>query len=114
MSDAAELALDRAGRRVLARLQALEVRLEAGDDSAWEDYLTTIQALLVITRERRPGQLLTTKELAQRLGVNERTVRRHRQLGALTPALARGRVIRWAADSVPGGTTLGTTRPWAA
>ncbi len=51
------------------------------------------------------GTGLTTKELAQRLGANERTVRRHQRAGV--PVLAQGRVIRGASDSVPRGTASG-------
>jgi len=107
MNDAVDLTLDRASRRVVARLEALEDRLEAGDD-VWAAYLATVQTLVVLARDRQPGRLLTTRELAERLSVDERTVRRHRKAGALIPALARGRVIRWAADSVPRGTPSGT------
>jgi len=108
MNDAMDLTLDRANRRVLARLQALEDRLGTGDDDVWAAYLTTVQTLVLLARNRQPGKLLTTRELAERLNVDERTVRRHHKAGALTPALARGRVIRWAADSVPRGTAPGT------
>jgi hypothetical protein len=102
------LALERAERRLLSRLRELEARLDGTSDDAWHDYLATVQVLVLLARERVPGRLLTTRELATQLGVNERTIRRQRKAGALTPALARGRVIRWATDSVPRGTATGT------
>jgi len=109
MNDPLALTLDRARRRVLARLHELEAGLDAGEVSAWPAYLATLEALMVLAHDRQqPGRLLTTRELADRLGVSSKTIQRHRKTGTLTPALARGRVIRWAADSVSRGTAPGT------
>jgi hypothetical protein len=85
----------------------------------WTAYLAAIVALAHLARDRaasdRQNQsLMTTAELARRLNVSSRTVLRARKAGALTPVLARGRVIRWAADSMPRGTGLGTARASAA
>ena len=117
--DAAALTIERAERRVLARVQALEAQLDATDgDGLWTAYIEAVQALVVLVRDRQkqePVRLLTTKELAQRMGVNERTIRRQRQAGILSPTFigdrrsTRGRcLIRWNADAVLRGTVPGT------
>jgi helix-turn-helix protein len=113
-TDAIALTLQRAERRLVAEIQRLEVQLEAhGEDGLWTAYLAAIVALAQLARLRAPADredepLMTTAELARRLNVSSGTVSRARKAGELTPVLARGRVIRWAADSVPRGTAKGT------
>jgi hypothetical protein len=114
------LTLERAEQRLVAEIQRLEARLDAsGGDGLWTAYLVAVLALAQLARHRAQADheseaLMTTAELAQRLNVSPKTVLRARKAGVLTPALARGRVIRWAADSVPCGTTNGTAASKAA
>src|SRR5262245_19693616 len=100
------LTLARAEQRLVAELQPLETRLDAsGGDGLWTAYLEAVLVLAQLARHRAQADhesesLMTTAELARRLNVSSKTVLRARKAGVLTPALARGRVIRWAADSV--------------
>src|SRR5262249_51847734 len=83
--------------RALERLLALEQRLD--DDSAWSGYLEAARTLALLTAARAAdAPLLTTRELAERLGCDERTVRRHRRAGLLRPAVEAGRLVRWRPD----------------
>ena len=52
------------------------------------------------TLQEKIATLLTTGELATRLQVSPRTIRRRRKAGELTPALQLGkRVLRWRPDT---------------
>lgn len=96
----AALTLADAERRLVARCLTLAERLDAGEESAWPEYTTTVAALTALTpAERRP--LETTKELAARLNVTPRTARKLSKDGKLHQAEAvrlgkRGTAaIRW-------------------
>jgi len=90
------LALQRAESRLAARLEQLEPVL-TDDAGAWQEYRETAVALATLaTSAAQRGDLLSTSELASRLGVSPRTVRRRKKSGDLTPALQLGkRVLRW-------------------
>ena len=93
------LAIQRAQARLLERLQELEEAIVSGRVEAWPEYRDTAVALskLAATAERR-ADFLTTAELAARLNVSTRTVRRRKKDGTLSPALQLGeRVQRWRA-----------------
>jgi helix-turn-helix protein len=95
--------LEHAARRLCERLAMLEARLT--DDAAWDEYRETAAALAAIlptlAPERR-GWLLTTAELAERLGVSPKTVLRRKASGELKPAVVMGRrgraALRWRGD----------------
>jgi hypothetical protein len=96
------LALARAERRLLARLEELDARLDADDATAWPEYRETAATLATIARQaRESGALLTTGELADKLGVSSKTILRRAKRGELKPALraaARGSgALRWRA-----------------
>jgi excisionase family DNA binding protein len=75
------LALAEAERRLLARCQELGQRLDAGED-CWADYIATISGInALVPAERRP--LPTTKEMAERLNVTPKTIRRWGRAGKL-------------------------------
>jgi excisionase family DNA binding protein len=100
----ARLALERAQLRLVGRLDKLEECLAAGDEAAWASYCEVVAALaVVVTAQTAPGasgQLLTTRQLAERLQLSPRTVRRKVKAGELTPVRlgARGRgAVRWSA-----------------
>lgn len=81
-----------------ARLEQLEGRLREGDESTWPAVLVTISALCSALGQLTPGargELLTTREMATRLGISEKTLLKHKRKGAVRPALQRGKLIRW-------------------
>jgi excisionase family DNA binding protein len=90
----------RAAGRLVARLQSLEERLDAGED-VWTVYAETVRTLAAVAPLTTPearGALLTTKQLAERLQVSTRTVRRRAKSGELQPVRMgeRGRAaLRW-------------------
>lgn len=44
------------------------------------------------------GELLTTAQMAERLGIAPKTLLKHKAAGAVKPALQRGKLIRWKGD----------------
>jgi hypothetical protein len=92
------LSLTRATSRLLARLAVLEAQLDAGDASGWPAYLTTLDVLLRLAPATAPGaggELLTTKEMAERLGLAPKTLLKHAKTGAIRPEVRRGKLVRW-------------------
>ena len=102
--------LKAACERLAARLDTLGAQLEAGDDGVWPVYLATANTLAALLPNLTPGsrgELLSTREMAERLGISSRTLLKRRKAGAIRPALvlgSRGRAaIRWRADDTPNG-----------
>jgi hypothetical protein len=96
--------LDRSVRRVAARLSELEARVATGEESAWPAFLEAAKALALLLPAQAPerhGSLLTTAEMAARLGITPKTLLRHKTKGTLRPALQRGKLIRWRGDEAP-------------
>src|SRR5438445_10246424 len=98
--------LSRALPLLEARLVELEDHLQ-GDAGAWPEYLATLNTMATVLAQLRPeagGALLTTKQMAERLGVQPKTVLAMRKRGQLRPAREigkRGRAaIRWRGDEV--------------
>jgi hypothetical protein len=95
----AQLALRRAEARLLDRLAVLERSLAADEGTGWPDYLDTVRALAALAPLLVPGadgRLLTSRELAERLGLSTRTLRRHREARKLD-AIQLGERGRWVA-----------------
>lgn len=93
--------LERAAALLARRITDLEGRVQQGDESAWAEYRETVSALARVLDHVAPGrrgELLTTAEMARRLGVAPKTLLRHKKAGALRPALQRGKLIRWRGD----------------
>jgi hypothetical protein len=94
-------ALHRARPLLEVRLAALEAKVRAGDESAWPSYLETLQTAALLHAQASPGSggaLITTAELATRLGVAAKTILRRRARGELKAVVAgkRGRgALRW-------------------
>lgn len=111
MSPTSPLAiLERTARVLLARCEVLTAQAEAGDAVALAELVTvagTVSALLPQLEPEARGALLTTRELAERLGVQPKTVLRRRARGELRPALASGRLIRWRASDALSGNGSG-------
>jgi hypothetical protein len=98
-----QLAITRAEARLVERLDQLEAKLAAGDESAWCSYCEAAAALAAIAPTTVPGasgELLTTKQMAQRLGIAPKTLLRRAKAGQAEPIRfgERGRAaLRWAA-----------------
>ena len=97
----ADLLSARLVRVLSSRLEALESRLHEGEDAAWDSYLATVSTLIAVMAQLEPGargELLTTAQMAERLGIAPKTLLKHKAAGAVKPALQRGRLIRWKGD----------------
>jgi excisionase family DNA binding protein len=95
--------LHRASLRLQGRIEEIERRIQDGDAQAWSDYAEAVSALASVMGamdQREPTKLLTTKEMAEQMGMSEKTLLRHHRRGVLKPAVRIGRLIRWK----PGGT----------
>ena len=98
MSLAAFVALGKAEPFLIKRLGQLQERLQADDEGAWGDFLAVVQALVALTQATQPengAPMLTTQEMASRLGVASKTLLRHKKNGKIQPALAKGKPLRW-------------------
>jgi excisionase family DNA binding protein len=101
----AQLALRRAEVQLTARLEKLEARLRDDDAAAWGAYCAAAAALAALAPVLVPGadgRLLTTREMADRLGVSTRTLLRQRKSGKMAALQLgdRGRAaLRWAGRS---------------
>jgi hypothetical protein len=85
------------------RLAALEAELHGDDEPRWQEYIATVHALVAILPSLAPehgGALLTTAEMAGRLGISAKTLLRQKSTGGIRPALQRGKLIRWRGDEV--------------
>ena len=75
------LALLGAEPRIIERMSKLAVQLDAGDPAGWIEYSALATALAALAPALRPEEIaavLTQKELAERLGVSTRTIRRRK------------------------------------
>jgi hypothetical protein len=89
--------LARGVARLQARLLDLERRLDAGED-VWADYRATLTALAELRAKVAPGgagELVSTREMAERLGIKPKTLLKRKDKGELKPAFQAGRLIRW-------------------
>ena len=104
------VALRHATTVVLDRLEALQKRVLSGDEDAWSPFLDaarTLATLADVTTPGRHGELLTTKQMAEKLGITTSTLlkrMKRKDDRKVTPALrlgTRGRAaIRWRGDEV--------------
>jgi hypothetical protein len=94
--------LEGAACRLAERLLHLEQTLDT-DDAAWGEYIATASALADTFAQIEPGrggELLTTAEMAGRLGITPKTLLRHKATGSVKPAVQRGKLIRWRGDEI--------------
>ena len=96
----APLLLARALQLLTARVAGLEERVRAGDESAWSPYLDAIRALAQLDKPER-GAMLSTADMAARLGVRPKSLLRRVQRGDVRPAVRSGKLIRWRGDEIP-------------
>jgi hypothetical protein len=106
VSLAARVALAKGEALLLRRLEALQARLEAGDDAAWDEYRDVLRTLAAVAQAATPGaaaECLTTKQMAERLNVSVKTLLRHKAAGKIRPAVEAGgrakgkggKLLRW-------------------
>lgn len=110
----AVLLLQRSAATLLDRLEDLERRLPGDDEATWIAYLETAKALAVILPTLTPGrngELLSTREMAERIGISPKTLLRRKANGTIRPALVMGKrgraAIRWRGDELVGGKRKG-------
>lgn len=95
------LRLERAAQRLGERLAALEARLDDAPES-WAEYREVASALALILPQLAPerrGALLTTAEMAERLGIAPKTLLKRKARGEVRPAVVLGKrgraALRW-------------------
>ena len=94
--------LQRSAGVLAARLVELEAEV-ADNESRWANYIATVHALAAIAPSLAPehgGALLTTAEMAERLGISPKTLLRQKSTGGIRPAVQRGKLIRWRGDEI--------------
>jgi hypothetical protein len=99
------VALQKAEPLLVKRLGQLQDRLQAGDEAAWTEFLEVVKVLSALLPNLRPeagGPMLTTAEMASRLGVAAKTLLRHKRNGRIQPAVEQGggkgkggKLLRW-------------------
>jgi predicted DNA-binding transcriptional regulator AlpA len=102
------LLLARAAPRLEKRLSELDAAIERGERGDWAEYLQLVLALSLIGPATSPeagGRLLTTREMAEKLGISTTTLLRRREKGQLRHDAVtlgeRGRAaIRWRGNEV--------------
>ena len=88
--------IDKAARLLTDRIDRLENRVREGDESAWPHYQDTLRTLVVLLPLLGPdqGSLLTTSQMADRLGIKPKTLLRHKANGKIRPAIVEGKLLR--------------------
>ncbi len=92
------VALQRSERLLTERLTTVQERLQAGEEAAWLEFLEVVKVLATLLPNLRPeagGAMLTTKDMASRLGVSTKTLLRHKKEKRIQPAVAQGKLLRW-------------------
>jgi DNA-binding transcriptional MerR regulator len=91
-------ALERSARLLAQRLTELEDRLQSGEEAIWSTYIEAVKALALVAPNLAPerrGELLTTGEMARRLGIAPKTLLKRKAKGEIRPAMQAGKLIRW-------------------
>jgi excisionase family DNA binding protein len=84
-----------------ARLVARVEELLAADLIVWTELYAAVQALAAIAPRVSEGEMLTTAEMARRLGLSVKTLLKHTSKKRIAPAVHAGKLIRWRGDEVP-------------
>ncbi len=98
-----QLALRRAQDLLVVRLTELAAKITAGDESVWPAFCEAATALAAIAPQALPeglGGLLTTRQMADRLGLTPRTLRRRAKVEGVEPirfAKRGSAALRWPA-----------------
>lgn len=102
------LQLEHAAQRLADRLGQLEARLQDSDVAAWSEYATVTASLAAILPALAPdphGDLMTTAEMASRLGIAPKTLLKRRAKGLVGQPVVLGKrgraALRWKGSEVP-------------
>ena len=93
--------LHRVRNRLQARLVALETRIATDQDTeaVWREYVQVLDVFLRIedriATQAPAAPLLTTKEMATRLGITTRTLLARKKRGHVRPSVAHGKALHW-------------------
>ena len=97
MGLALRVALGKGEAILLKRLEDLQPRL-ASEPAVWPEYcelLRTLAAIGPATAPETTGRLLSTQEMAERLGLAAKTLLKHAAAKRIRPAVRNGKHIRW-------------------
>jgi hypothetical protein len=92
------LVLRKAEGMLTDRLEQLQNRVQAGEAALWGDLVQVTATLVSVHGALAPehgGSLLTTGEMAERLGMSVKTLLNHKHNGTIQPAVAKGKHLRW-------------------
>lgn len=97
-------AIHRAALLLRRRLEELELRIRAADEQAWPEYREVALAVASMERELREAlpANLTTREMAEKIGVSPRTLLRRVRRGRIRPAIHEGKLVRWKGTEAEG------------
>ena len=100
-----QLVLRRAEGQLVEKLEALQNRVQAGEEGAWQELLQVTATLVAVHQALSPergGSLLTTAEMAARMGIAPKTLLKHKAAGRIRPATEHGggrgrggKLLRW-------------------
>ena len=96
-----QLVLRKVEAKLAERLEELQECLQRGDSSAWQEFLQVTATLVSVheTLAQGPkGDLLTTGEMASRLGLSSKTLLRYKKDGRIAPSVAQGKHLRWTGE----------------
>ncbi len=80
------------------RLEQLQSRLQAGEEGLWIELCEVVRTLTQLRTALLPehgGPMLTTAEMAARLGIEAKTLLRHKKNGKIRPTVQQGKHLRW-------------------
>lgn len=98
MNLAARVALQKTEPALVRLVDALRGRIEAGDLTAGPELCEAVSALVAVTVATAPearGTMLSTAEMAERLGISVSTLLKHKKAKTIVPVLQRGKFLRW-------------------
>lgn len=98
MTVAVRVTLLKAEPLLVERVQQLQDRVRARDESAWPEFLQILHLLVDLqsaVAPERVGAMLTTEEMAARFGVSPKTLLKRKNRGEIEPSLQQGHLIRW-------------------
>ncbi len=97
----ASVDLHRVRARLQARLVVLETQLATQGDpeAAWTEFVQTLDVFLRVEdriHAQAPAErFLSTKEMADRLGISVRCLLGRKKKGHVRPSIAHGKALRW-------------------
>ncbi len=80
------------------RLELLQNRLQAGEEGLWIEVCEVVRTLTQLRTALLPehgGPMLTTAQMASRLGVSPKTLLKHKKNGKIRPTEQQGKLLRW-------------------